>query len=62
MSFTLIQMRKLKVQSHLGFDIVITESGFKLLEINTHQELHRYPEYNNDVKEFLKKKYISQQK
>lgn len=47
---------------YMGFDIVITESGFKLLEINTHQELHRYPEYSNDVKEFFKKKCISQQK
>jgi len=34
---------------YLGFDVVITDSGFKILEINTHQDLHRYPTYNENV-------------
>ncbi len=34
---------------YLGFDVVITDSGFKILEINTHQDLHRYPTYNKNV-------------
>jgi len=34
---------------YLGFDVVMTDSGFKILEINTHQDLHRYPTYNENV-------------
>ena len=34
---------------YLGFDVVITPQGFKILEANTHQDLHRYPTYNDDV-------------
>lgn len=34
---------------YLGFDVVITDAGFKILEINTHQDLHRYPTYNGNV-------------
>lgn len=34
---------------YLGFDVVITDEGFKILEINTHQDLHRYPTYNENV-------------
>lgn len=38
---------------YLGFDIVIIEGGFKILEINTHQDLHRYPEYNDAIKAYF---------
>lgn len=38
---------------YLGFDIVITDSGFKILEINTHQDLHRYPTYNENVHSYF---------
>lgn len=38
---------------YLGFDIVITADGFRILEINTHQDLHRYPEYPREVKDYL---------
>ena len=38
---------------YLGFDIVITQDGFRILEINTHQDLHRYPEYPQEVKDYL---------
>lgn len=41
---------------YLGFDIVITDIGFKILEINTHQDLHRYPEYSKNVKNYFNQK------
>lgn len=41
---------------YMGFDIIVTDSGFKILEINTHQDLHRYPEYNDRIKAYFKKK------
>ena len=39
----------LKPIEYMGFDVVLTEKGFKILEINTHQDLHRYPTYNENV-------------
>ena len=41
---------------YLGFDVVITNDGFKILEINTHQDLHKYPEYPQDVKDYFNRK------
>ncbi len=41
---------------YLGFDLVITEDGFRILEINTHQDLHRYPEYPQEVKDYFARK------
>ena len=41
--------RYLKPIEYMGFDVVITDGGFKILEINTHQDLHRYPTYNENV-------------
>ena len=41
---------------YLGFDVVITPQGFKILEANTHQDLHRYPTYNDDVHAYFKHK------
>ena len=38
---------------YLGFDIVITEDGFRILEINTHQDLHKYPYYPQEVKDYF---------
>lgn len=38
---------------YLGFDVVITDKGFKILEINTHQDLHRYPTYSSRVHEYF---------
>lgn len=38
---------------YLGFDIVITEDGFRILEINTHQDLHKYPYYPREVKDYF---------
>lgn len=37
----------------MGFDIALTESGFKIIEINSHQGLHRYPTYSETVKNYL---------
>ena len=34
---------------YLGFDVFITDSGFKILEIN----LHRYPTYNENVQAYF---------
>lgn len=41
---------------YLGFDIVITEDAFRILEINTHQDLHKYPDYPQEVKDYFNKK------
>ena len=41
---------------YLGFDIVITDDGFRILEINTHQDLHKYPYYPQEVKDYFARK------
>lgn len=41
---------------YLGFDVAITNDGFKILEINTHQDLHRYPNYDPRLKEYFRRK------
>lgn len=41
---------------YLGFDVVVTEDGFKILEINTHQDLHRYPHYDKKIHEYFLRK------
>ncbi len=41
---------------YMGFDIAVTDEGFKIIEINTHQDLHRYPEYNDNVKKYFNDK------
>lgn len=38
---------------YLGFDAVITDDGFRILEINTHQDLHKYPAYPESVHRFF---------
>ena len=49
----------------LGYDIAITKNGFKIIEINSHQGLHKPHEYPPEVTDFLfselekKKKRIS---
>lgn len=37
----------------LGFDIAITDEGFKIIEINSHHELHKPHEYPREVNDFL---------
>lgn len=41
---------------YLGFDVVITDHGFVVLEINTHQDLHRYPTYGSEVHGYFSRK------
>lgn len=38
---------------YLGFDVVCTPEGFTVLEINSHQDLHRLPYYDPRVRDFL---------
>ncbi len=46
----------LRPLEYLGFDIVVTEDGFRILEINTHQDLHKYPDYPQEVKDYFTEK------
>lgn len=41
---------------YLGFDVAITQDGFRLLEVNTHQDLHKFPSYPDELKTYLLKK------
>lgn len=41
---------------YLGYDIALTEDGFKIIEINIHQDLHKYVKYPDEVKAFFNKK------
>lgn len=41
---------------YIGFDIAFTEDSFKIIEINTHPDLHKYNEYSDSVKQYLNKK------
>lgn len=42
---------------YMGFDVVVSDKGIKILEINTHQDLHRYPYYDREIhKYFCEKK------
>lgn len=44
---------------YMGFDVVATEDSFKILEINTHQDLHRYHHYGARSTDILWKKLTS---
>lgn len=48
--------RYLPQLEYLGFDIAITDYGFKILEINIHQDIHKAHEYSREVNNFFKKK------
>lgn len=41
---------------YMGVDMAITEEGFKILEINRHQDLHRYQNYSDEVHHFFMEK------
>lgn len=41
---------------YMGFDIILTEDGFKVIEINTHQDLHRYPHYDPRIHDYFMRK------
>lgn len=38
---------------YLGFDVVVTPDSFCILEINSHQDLQKFPLYDVQVKKFL---------
>ena len=37
----------------LGYDIAITQDGFKIIEVNSHHGLHKAHEYPQELKDFL---------
>lgn len=41
---------------YLGFDIAIVENGFKILEINIHQDIHKAHEFTEEINSFFRKK------
>lgn len=41
---------------YLGFDIAITDDGFKIIEINIHQDLHKVAEHSEEFKAFFRAK------
>ncbi len=41
---------------YLGFDIAITDDGFKIIEINIHQDLHKAAEHSEEFKSFYRDK------
>ena len=41
---------------YLGFDIAITDDGFKIIEINIHQDLHKVAEHSEEFKAFFRDK------
>lgn len=47
---------------YLGFDVAVTDDGFRILEINTHQDLQQYPLYPDDVKAFFDEKLAERRK
>ena len=48
--------RQIPQIEYMGFDVVITESGFKILEINIHQDIHKAHEFTPEVNAFFKLK------
>lgn len=48
--------RYLSELEYLGFDIAITEDGFKILEINIHQDLHKVASFDREINDYFKRK------
>lgn len=46
----------------MGFDIAITEMGFNIIEINSHQGLHRYHTYPHQIKDYFMRKLNAKRK
>lgn len=59
----LLDMSKYLSQlEYLGFDVVCTQEGFVILEINSHQDLHRLPSYSQTVRDFFAYKLLRKEK
>lgn len=41
---------------YLGFDIAVTNDGFRVIEINIHQDLHKVATFSDEIKAFFKQK------
>lgn len=41
---------------YMGYDIAITEIGFKILEINIHQDIHKAHEFTAEINDFFRTK------
>ena len=41
---------------YLGFDVAVTEESYKILEVNIHQDLHKYAEQSPEVKAYFARK------
>ncbi len=41
---------------YLGFDVAITKEGFQIIEINIHQDLHKVASFDNELREFFRRK------
>ena len=48
----------LSPMEYLGLDVVLTEDGFKLLELNNHQDIHNYVSYSPFVKDYFNRKVL----
>lgn len=46
----------LRPLEYLGYDIALTNDGFKIIEINTHPDLHKIYEYPEDAKAYFRGK------
>lgn len=47
---------------YLGFDVVLTETGVCVLEINIHQDLHQVADFTDEMKSFFEKKIINKRR
>ncbi len=41
---------------YMGFDVVVSDIGTKILEINIHQDLHKVAEFTDEIASFFRKK------
>ncbi len=48
--------RSLPELEYLGFDIAITDTGFQIIEINIHQDLHKVGSFDAEIKDYFSRK------
>ncbi len=41
---------------YMGFDVVVSDKGTKILEVNIHQDLHKVAEFTDEISSFFRKK------
>ncbi len=47
---------------YLGFDVAITDDGFRILEINIHQDLHKVAAFTDEMNDFFRRKIKDKQR